>query len=118
MLDLLHTLFPGQCVRRAVWHNGVFRCPCGRVVAMRYRFGGRIEVYVTPRFQSAREKILRKSALLPPEMAGGAVNFDDIPEERYGGQVPASFEELRSLPPLAVRPLEEEEAEPSSEEDT
>ena len=106
MLDLLHTLFPGQCVRRAVWHNGVFRCPCGRVVAMRYRFGGRIEVYVTPRFQSAREKILRKSALLPPEMAVGSVNFDDI------------LEELRSLPPLAVRPSEEEEAEPSSEEDT
>ena len=106
MLDLFHTLFPGQCVRRAAWRNCVLRCTCGRVVALRYRFGGRIEVYVTPRFQSAREKILRKSALLPPEMAVGSVNFDDI------------LEELRSLPPLAVRPPEEEEAEPSSEEDT
>lgn len=80
MHQALHSLFPRKCVRKAVWDQGVLRCPCGNIVAIRYRVGQRTATFVTPRFARWRDEIDAGSALCSPEEVTGSVTFDDFAE--------------------------------------
>lgn len=104
--SILHMLFPKRCVRKAMWVEGVLRCPCGQVVAMRYQVGQRTATFVLPQFSRMREEIISKGKLSGSQEVIGAISFDDFDAA------------VRSLSPLcAGHELEEDAAEDEENEE-
>ena len=112
MQPILHMLFHRKCVRKATWDQGVLRCPCGQLVALRYQVGSRTATFVLPRFSRMREEIIKTGMLSDSSGVIGAISFDDFDDA------------VRFFPPLRVgRDLEEaddreEENDQTGEEDT
>lgn len=106
--ELTHTVFRHRCVEEARWEQGVLRCPCGEILALRYVVDGSVRLYVYPEYKKFHQKIAADQEGLPEGDVIGTLCFDDI----------SSF--LRSIPPCEPDTLdaEDEEEQERNEEDT
>ena len=74
---ILHLLFPRLCVQEARWSRGSLCCPCGDILALRYRHDNITRVFIYPTFRKYEKQILDIPVGDGSEVIG-AISFDDF----------------------------------------
>lgn len=57
--SIAHAFSPGRCAKQAKWVKGALRCPCGNILALRYRFGDEQRVFIYSNFKKYQNQIMQ-----------------------------------------------------------
>lgn len=74
---MMHMFMPSRCVKEAKWIRGSLYCPCGDILALRYKNGDTTGVYIYPQFRKYEKEIM-DIPVGDGEEVIGAVCFDDF----------------------------------------